>query len=992
MNGAILVSHRILFVVFLTLLSWIAFFPGFFSTGFYGECCRMKNPTFSVFACSKKTLIRFCAFKVTVLSNKIMSRSSQSTDSTETETNDSYRINPDHIFRTDVVSFSDVVGGTPNEGLAQLPPSLTTIETQTVARRIGNRGSFKPKNTIRKDSAEAMREFDLDGGNVKHPVNDPRIRKVLQQTNLRRVPSDGSELCTLFRNKMIDFLTEKSENCCYSPRHNQYTKCTCVKELLQRNSGNIEAVSDIVTSYYQFSYKERFTLFSNKVFEIMDRKITPRLKSVTNMKFRGRLFGIRGKFDASDDSFVDSHTLCMYGYLSIYGIGPKHLDSMKSKYEMSTFDSERNLAHGLTRKKSNNAVSEEVLVSLGQFFNELKDEADDYASRQVRSHVGGNYLRDNELDGVRLPPSYTKTGMYRRWCHNQGWITNTGADRDKGYKTFRVRPFDESEFPPTSTPSPICSRECFMSYWRNNFPNIKIAPSSKDTCGKCWQFKRQIQSQDRRMMQQQAADDEDNGNEVPDNVLTDLPDVQLNTIAERTEDNDRDDNDLIAGDDTTETEVSDTRTVNTESILGSYANTADTFYGINTVNSTTNNSNKYVELYSNTISAINSESGSPNLGDEEIDNICNLVANIQLTEQETTVCEWKQHCDDFTAQRRYVQALSLNAKEDLNGNIPFQNRRFAYCSDYCQNMDLPHFGSEQPGETYYYSPLNINCFGVTDLSTDVLDAFLYHEGEGKKGGNNVCSLLFKKLKQDGLIDLSNVYGPAKQLSLVFDNCAGQNKNRMVLRFAQFLIDSKIFNRVEIVFLIMGHTKNICDRRFKDLKNKFHHRNIYTMKHLVEVLSTDNEQYVKVIRVDSSSFHNWDGFLTTKLSYRKAIKDCSKFHCFFYDSNQKGAVFKKHTILDTKFIKETINKQYDNQTWINSLSELSPDIERCPGIADIKQVELFTKWRKVIPSQYQDEICPRPEDNVLLKVKKQKAKKAKDKLASKKQQLDQNNTN
>ena len=48
-------------------------------------------------------------------------------------------------------------------------------------------------------------------------------------------------------------------------------------------------------------------------------------------------------------------------------------------------------------------------------------------------------------------------------------------------------------------------------------------------------------------------------------------------------------------------------------------------------------------------------------------------------------------------------------------------------------MDLPHFGQEQPGETYYYSPLNISCFGITDFATNVLDAFVYHEGEGKKG-------------------------------------------------------------------------------------------------------------------------------------------------------------------------------------------------------------------------------------------------------------------
>ena len=215
---------------------------------------------------------------------------------------------------------------------------------------------------------------------------------------------------------------------------------------------------------------------------------------------------------------------------------------------------------------------------------------------------------------------------------------------------------------------------------------------------------------------------------------------------------------------------------------------------------------------------------------------------------------------------------------------------------------------------------------------------------------------------------------------------------MVLRFAQFLIDTKVFQRVEIIFLIMGHTKNICDRRFKDLKNKFHHRNVYTRKQLIDTLSSDNEKYVKVIPVDKNSFYNWDEFFTKKLSYKKAIKDWSKYHCFFYDNCQKGVVFKKNTVINSTVTKEIIHKLYDSPTWNNSLSILFPDLEKSPGIADIKKVELYTKWRKLIPSQFQDEICPKPEDNVLLKIKAQKAKKAIDKLADKKQQLNEYHSN
>jgi hypothetical protein len=56
-------------------------------------------------------------------------------------------------------------------------------------------------------------------------------------------------------------------------------------------------------------------------------------------------------------------------------------------------------------------------------------------------------------------------------------------------------------------------------------------------------------------------------------------------------------------------------------------------------------------------------------------------------------------------------------------------------------MGLPHHGNEQPGETYYYSPLSIFVFGITNYANEMLNAYVYDEGEAKKGGNNVCSLL-----------------------------------------------------------------------------------------------------------------------------------------------------------------------------------------------------------------------------------------------------------
>ena len=55
------------------------------------------------------------------------------------------------------------------------------------------------------------------------------------------------------------------------------------------------------------------------------------------------------------------------------------------------------------------------------------------------------------------------------------------------------------------------------------------------------------------------------------------------------------------------------------------------------------------------------------------------------------------------------------------------------------------------------------------------------------------------------------------LSVFCDNCGGQNKNNTVLRMAVFLVEMGYFKEVEVVFLIVRHTKNACDRLFNMLK-------------------------------------------------------------------------------------------------------------------------------------------------------------------------------
>ena len=96
----------------------------------------------------------------------------------------------------------------------------------------------------------------------------------------------------------------------------------------------------------------------------------------------------------------------------------------------------------------------------------------------------------------------------------------------------------------------------------------------------------------------------------------------------------------------------------------------------------------------------------------------------------------------------FCNELTAMAKKHVEEGLPWTEQVITEVCDYSQNLGIPHFGSEKPGDTYYYSPLGVFIFGMVRLyhKTEDLVAQYYYKGDGKKGGNNVTSLLWNKFK------------------------------------------------------------------------------------------------------------------------------------------------------------------------------------------------------------------------------------------------------
>jgi hypothetical protein len=145
---------------------------------------------------------------------------------------------------------------------------------------------------------------------------------------------------------------------------------------------------------------------------------------------------------------------------------------------------------------------------------------------------------------------------------------------------------------------------------------------------------------------------------------------------------------------------------------------------------------------------------------------------IEVQEREAILLKATLHVKQAIIPRQQANNKIQQAIE--TADLPHENRRYCFITDYSQNMELPYFGASQPGDTYHFSALKINVFGIVDCSLfgGKLSAHVYHEGVGKKGGNNIASLLVNKLNRLNILQPDKT---GKELTIIMDNCAGQNK-------------------------------------------------------------------------------------------------------------------------------------------------------------------------------------------------------------------------
>ena len=260
--------------------------------------------------------------------------------------------------------------------------------------------------------------------------------------------------------------------------------------------------------------------------------------------------------------------------------------------------------------------------------------------------------------------------------------------------------------------------------------------------------------------------------------------------------------------------------------------------------------------------------------------------------------------------------------------------------DFAQNLWLPHLAN-QPSAFYFASLLNVCLFGILDEKSDIQTNYIYSEAEGKKGSNNVISML---------LDYFFTIEPSKRRKIVFhcDNCTGQNKNNCMLKMLCWLVQMDYANEIYLKFMVRGHTKFGPDRHFGMIKKRFEKQNCYTIAHIQQTIN------------ESSVLNRSKVFPSRRFKqYREPLDaifndlvGISGYQCFWLSSEWKGKVKVRKSVTGS-FSEIRVAKEAGTEF------QFTPVVLQKPGLKAIKQKELYTKVRQFVPDEYKDELCPIP---------------------------------
>ncbi|GFR74827.1 hypothetical protein ElyMa_000439300 [Elysia marginata] len=320
-------------------------------------------------------------------------------------------------------------------------------------------------------------------------------------------------------------------------------------------------------------------------------------------------------------------------------------------------------------------------------------------------------------------------------------------------------------------------------------------------------------------------------------------------------------------------------------------------------------------------------------------------------EKRRRIAELNTHQEIVQNERSFYQHCCEAAKKQLP-----PDRRLGphpHCSfegvnhvsfDFAQQT---HFPSDplQAGPIYFKTPRKCGIFWINNEAFGRQINILFNESHNTgKGANTVVSYLHFYLDNYSLGET--------ELQLHADNCAGQNKNSVMVWYLLWRCMTGRNRSVKLSFLIAGHTKFSPHSGFRLIKRKLKPTRVDCLADIAQVVN-DSSTMNEAVLVGAEngplqiSTYNWATYLSSFFVKVKGIKSLQHFKI---DNTGSVAVMQHSNAPETT---------QDLRKGPVPAPETLPPVIPSPGLNNKRQQYLFKEIWEFVSPNCQDIVAPEP---------------------------------
>jgi len=307
----------------------------------------------------------------------------------------------------------------------------------------------------------------------------------------------------------------------------------------------------------------------------------------------------------------------------------------------------------------------------------------------------------------------------------------------------------------------------------------------------------------------------------------------------------------------------------------------------------------------------------------------------------------REHLLSATKERAHYRQCIEDSRQSYSALMKGEEQQskpdtMHYSWDFAQQVHYP-YEDHQVGPIYFKTPRTAQLFGVCCEALPRQVNYLIDEADFPgKGADTVISMLQHFFTFYGLGE--------RHLLLTADNCTGQNKNNAVLHYLLYRAIAGLHAKIDLSFMLVGHTKFSPDAYFGLLKKKYRRSRTYTYRQLIDIIDTSTVNRCNVCHPyrddDGNASFKYRAWIEWLAKYFRKLPGISNYHHFSMDSSNPGVVTARRYVDSEQETFELLKKTADYSALLDG--SILPKEVAPAGLSPERQWYLYDKIREHIP--------------------------------------------